>query len=120
MKERINPIISHKEIVREVSKRTGVTLNATYQIITTYCDVIKECVANCVEAQMGNIGVFCWRVINPRKNVVGYDLFNRCRAKPKDVPGIRSPFFKADKKWKKELKEISKFWDDEGEVEVDD
>lgn len=107
------PVLREKEIASEIAHRTGVPINTVIQIMYTYFDVIKECVSSSVGVKMGSLGVMGWRVKPPRYNKVFYNFATHQKDPPRDMPGYREPKFEVKVQWKKELKEVSKFWEKE-------
>lgn len=116
MKKSNNPHITDTELIREVANRTGLPINATFKAIYTYYEIVKECIANGVEVKMGELGTMKWRRKKPNKGVVYYDFATKEELPPKDTPGFLIPHFTPRRKWRAELKELTKFWD-EGEEE---
>lgn len=121
MKKSNKPHITNSELVKEVANRTGLPFNATFQTIYTYYDIVKECIANGVEVQMGELGTMSWKLKQPNFGVVYYNPQTKDFMEPQDTPGFWVPNFIARKKWRKELKELTKFWAEEkGKEESED
>ena len=112
-----NPILLEKEVAHEISKRTGVPINTVIQMMYTYFDIIKECIASGVEVKMASLGVMRWKVKKPRHNVVYWNFQTHQNDPPREVPGFWEPCFDAKVQWKKELKAVSKFWEKENDEE---
>lgn len=115
MKKSNNPHITDTELIREVANRTGLPINATFKAIYAYYDIVKECIENGVEVKMGELGTMSWLIKKPHKGVVYYNGFTGESLLPKDTPGFWIPKFTPRKKWRKELKELTKFWEKENE-----
>lgn len=105
------PHITDTELIREVANRTGLPINATFQAIYAYYEVVKECIANGVEVKMGELGTMKWRVLNPTFGKSYYDFYTKEKMRPKDNPGYWVPKFVPRQQWKKELREITEFWE---------
>lgn len=122
MKKSNNPHITDKELISEVANRTGLPFNVAFQTIYAYYDIVRECIANGVEVKMGELGTMKWKIKQPNKGVVYYDIQTGKNLPPQDTPGFWIPLFSPRKKWKMELKEKTKFWEREekGEDESED
>lgn len=115
MKKSNNPHITDTELIREVANRTGLPINATFKAIYAYYDIVKECIENGVEVKMGELGTMSWFIKKPHKGVVYYNGFTGESLPPQDTPGFWIPKFTPRKKWRKELKESTEFWEKESE-----
>lgn len=115
MKKSNKPYITDKELIIEVANRTGLPLNATFQAVYAYYDIVKECIANGVEVKMGELGTMKFKIKQPNKNVVYYNPKTKENLPPQDTPGFWVPIFTPRKKWRMELKEQTKFWEKENE-----
>lgn len=113
MKKSNKPILTDTELIREISKRTGLTFDIAFQVVSTYSAIIKECIANEVEVKMGDLGVMSWKVKQPHYGVIYYDFQNGRDLPPQDTPGFNIPIFRPKKTWRTELKELTKFWEKE-------
>lgn len=122
MKKSNNPYLTNTEAIKEVANRTGLPINAVLQAICSYHDIVRECINNGVEVQMGELGTMRWRSKPPRYGVVYYNFKTKENLPPQDTPGFNYPYFVAKQTWKRELKEITKFWENgnEGEDESED
>lgn len=117
MKKSDKPFLTETELIRAVSQRTGLPINAVFQSINAYYDVIKECIESGVEVKMGNLGTMRWKVKNPHKGVVYYNPQTKENLPPQDTPGFWIPMFTPKKTWRTELKEATKFWEKENNNE---
>lgn len=115
MKKSDKPHITDTELIREVANRTGLPINATFKAIYAYYDIVKECIESGVEVKMGELGTMSWKIKPPNKGVVYYDVHRGVNLPPQDVPGFWIPKFTPRRKWRKELKELTKFWEKENE-----
>lgn len=115
MKKSDRPHITETELIKEVVKRTGLPLNAVFQAVNAYYDIIKECIENGVEVKMGELGTMGWKMKQPNYGVVYYDFKTKQPLPPQDTPGFWIPYFTPRQKWKRELKEKTKFWERENE-----
>lgn len=122
MKKSNNPYLTNTEVIKEVANRTGLPLKAVLQAICSYHDIVRECINNGVEVQMGELGTMRWRSKPPRYDIVYYDFKTKEKLPPQDTPGFNYPYFVAKQTWKRELKEITKFWEkgNKGEDESED
>lgn len=120
MGARIRPTIPSKEVVQEVSNRTGIAFNVAFNLIYTYFDVLKECVMQGVDVKVGEIGILERKVKNPHYGVIYRDVKNGKELPPKDVPGFYVPFFKMSKKFRKELRDATEFWDERHDEDDDE
>lgn len=120
MKKSNNPCLTNTEALKEVANRTGLPINAVLQAICSYHDIVRECINNGVEVQMGELGTMRWRSKPPRYGVVYYDFKTKENLPPQDTPGFNYPYFVAKQTWKRELKELTKFWENEGKEESED
>lgn len=109
------PQITNIEAVKEVASRTGLPVNAALTAVKCYQDIIMECVNSGVEIKVGDIGVITYKIKAPHHNVVYYDFKTGENLPPKDTPGFWVPYLRPSRKWKSELKELTKFWNEENE-----
>lgn len=109
------PQITNIEAVKEVASRTGLPVNAAFTAVKCYQDIIMECVNSGVEIKVGDIGVITYKVKPPHYNVVYYDFTSGDKLPPKNTPGFWIPYLRPSRKWKAELKELTKFWNEENE-----
>ena len=121
MKKSKKPKFTETEIIKEIATRTGLPINAVFQVVNIYHDIIMVCVNNGVEADMGDLGVMGWNLKPPRKGVVYYDIYTREPLPPKDVPGFWFPKFVPKRKWRLDLRNMTEFWEEDkkGENEED-
>ena len=117
MKKSDHPLLKEKDAIVEVSNRTGLPYNVILQVIKNYQEIIKECVSNGVDIKIGDLGKFGWKIKPPRYDVVYYNIQTGENNPPIDTPGFWLPVFTPTKKWRKELKEQTKFWEKENEKE---
>ena len=107
------PKISHDEVLDEVSKRSGVPFYVVHRILKEYQEVLKQCLLNGVQAKIGELGVMSWKVKAPHRGVVYYNIKTREPMPPQDVPGFWIPSFIPSRKFKKELRAKTEYWEKE-------
>lgn len=110
------PIITDKEVLIEVGKRTGFSVTALHQIIGTYYEVVEECVNSGVEVKT-KIGQFGWNKKLPRKNVIYRNLKTGELMPPRDFPGYFYPKFIPTRGWRKRLKDLTLFTEEDKQEE---
>ena len=115
MKKSNHPHITDTELIKEVANRTGLPINVAFQVVYSYYDIVKECIANGVEVKMGELGTMKWKIKQPNKGVVYDNPKTMEDLPPQDTPGFWVPIFSPRKKWRMELKELTKFWEREKE-----
>ena len=61
--------IYRSEIISELAKRTGVTVNDIMKVMFAYTDIVKECVINGAEVEFFGLCVFSYKEIPEKTNV---------------------------------------------------
>ena len=117
MKKTDHALLKEKEALLEIQNRTGIPYDAVRKNIKAYQEIIKECVANGVDLKVGDMGRFGWKIKPPRFGVVYFNPITKENMDPVDTPGFWIPTFIPTKKWRMELKELTKFWEKEKEKE---
>lgn len=120
MEKSNNPLLKEKEVLIEVTNRTGLPYDVVYKTMKSYQEILQECIDNGVEVKFGDMGRFCWRKKPPRYGVVYYNIQTGENNPPIDTPGFYFPKFIPTKKWRMELKEKTKFYENKKENEKEE
>ncbi len=107
------PCIQEKEVIEEISNRTGLPNNSIYSVLHTLYDIVMESIEAGVEVRLHTIGFFTWKVMKPKKNFVFRNSFVGGNLPPMDVPGYRIPQFKCGGGWRRALRAATEYWEEE-------
>lgn len=107
------PHIQEKEVIEEISNRTGLPNNSIYTVLHTLYDIIMESIEAGVEVRLNTIGFFTWKDMKPKKEVVFHNSFIGGELPPMDMPGYRIPNFKPRGGWRRALRAATEYWEEE-------
>lgn len=104
------PKLTYRELVKQISDRTGTTFAMTKAFMDTFDEVIKESLLGQVEVPIGTVCTLSWMQINPRENVQTWDPWKKEMTEPHDVPGFQKTTVQINNGWKRQLKELTLFY----------
>lgn len=105
-------MLTKVEILEELYNRTGLPQDTLWTVISTYADIIKECILNQVEVPLLGLGTFSFKEWKPTDKVMQFEdsKFGIRKGETYHVKGYLAPWFKPSDPWKKELKAKTE-WD---------
>lgn len=109
MGEHKKPKLTYREVAKAISNRTGLPENMVKAFIDAYADITKEALLAQVEVPFADICVFSWKQIPPRENVVVTNPFTHESTEPMNIDGFQKTTVQINKRWVKELKELTSF-----------
>lgn len=71
------PRISQREIIKELSHRTGLSTGLVEKVLKAHEEIIQQCLCNQIQVPFGKIGVFSFKVVPPRKYIEWNGYLNK-------------------------------------------
>ena len=102
------PKISLKNLTKEISDRTGLSVSTIVQVLETFNEVTFQCLKNKIEVPFLKLGTIGYRIIEPR-DYVEWRSFNQDK-KPiifylENTDGYVKPVFRLSPRFRTKLKE---------------
>lgn len=103
------PKLTRRELMKQISDRTGATFAMTQAFMNVFDDIVKESLLGQVEVPIGTVCTLTWVQINPRENVSTWDPWKKEMTEPHNVPGFQKTNVRISRAWAKQLKELTLF-----------
>lgn len=99
--------LNERSLFKEIAKRTNISDDIIKHICYVEYDIIKETIANGIGVKT-KLGNFTFKNIKPIKERKYYRPLTKTYVIKKNISGYSEPVFKLNKKWKEEIRELTK------------